>query len=160
MIIDDRQAALSAFAEAGFVKKYTNLVSEGMAYVDDYCYNLDGKEEMENGPAEILILNNTELFRQICSDKNISKEMTTALKKTNGIGAFMLFTFIENVPVGFNASELLKALKEERQGILFAPISENKFYELNARVKADTIFDKTMGYRFDGGGVAKIKIFE
>ena len=160
VIIDDRQAALSAFAEAGFVKKYTNLVSEGMAYVDDYCYNLDGKEEMENGPAEILILNNTELFRQICSDKNISKEMTTALKKTNGIGAFMLFTLIENVPVGFNASELLKALKEERQGILFAPISENKFYELNARVKADTIFDKTMGYRFDGGSVAKIKIFE
>ena len=66
--------------EAGFVKKYTNLVSEGKAYVDDYCYNLDGKEEMENGPAEILILNNTELFRQICSDKNISKEMTRALK--------------------------------------------------------------------------------
>ena len=160
VIIDDRQAALSAFAEAGFVKKYTNLVSEGMAYVDDYCYNLDEKEEMENGPAEILILNNTELFRQICSDKNISKEMTTALKKTDGIGAFMLFTLIENVPVGFNASELLKALKEERQGILFAPISENKFYELNARVKADTIFDKTMGYRFDGGSVAKIKIFE
>ena len=78
-----------------------------------YCYNLDGKEEMENGPAEILILNNTELFRQICSDKNISKEMTTALKKTDGIGAFMLFTLIENVPVGFNASELLKNKKAD-----------------------------------------------
>ena len=44
VIIDDRRAALSAFAEAGFVKNI-NLVSEGMAYVDDYCYNLDGRRK-------------------------------------------------------------------------------------------------------------------
>lgn len=160
VIIDDRQAALSAFAKAGFVKEYTNLVAEGMTYIDDYCYNLNEREKMEDAPTEILILNNTELYRQICADKNISKEMTTALKKADGTGSFVLFTLIENAPVGFNASDLLKALKEVRQGILFAPISENKFYEVSGRVKADTIFDKTMGYRFDSGSIAKIKIFE
>ena len=67
---------------------------------------------------------------------------------------------VENLPVGFNSSDVLKVLKDERNGLLFAPITDNKFYDISGRVKADANFDKSMAYRFAEGTYTKIKLFE
>ena len=99
-------------------------------------------------------------MRQLLADKSMSKEISNAIKRSNDNKAFILFAQIENTPVGFNSSEILKTIKDERQGILFAPISDNKLYEISGRVRADTMFDKSMGYRFDNGSYYKIKIYE
>ena len=86
--------------------------------------------------------------------------MSSAIKRSNDIKAFILFAQTDNAPVGFNSSDIMKTIRDERQGILFAPISDNKLYEISGRVKADTIFDKSMGYRFDNGSYYKIKIYD
>lgn len=161
IIIDDKQKSLGASRSFGFVKAYTNDISEAMAYISDYYELLAEHEDADSDlAAAILVINNAELLKQIYSDKNMSKELSSALKRANDINAFIMITAIENASVGFNSSEVLKTLKEERRGILFAPLSENKFYEISGRVKADSVFDKTMGYHFDGGSCYKIKIFE
>ena len=67
---------------------------------------------------------------------------------------------MENQSVGFNSSEALKTIKDMNSAILFAPINENKMFEMSGRVKKDTIFDTSMGYHFAGSSVRKIKIFE
>lgn len=163
MIIDDKQKSLGELSSLGFVKAYTSDVAEGMTYISDFYDQLEELEEADHAELSstiMLIINHAEVMKQICSDKNMSREVSNAIKRANEHNAFMLFLQIENAPVGFNSSEVLKTLKEERQGIVFAPISENKFYEVSGRVKMDTMFDKSMGYHFDHGSYFKIKIFE
>jgi len=163
IVIDDKQKNLGDLSTFGFIKEYTNDASEGLAYISDYYEMLIEREDVDLAMEQttiVLVLNNADVLKQICSDKNMSKELSSALKRANDINAFILLSQIENAPVGFNSSEVLKTLKEERQGILFAPVSENKFYEISGRVKADTMFDKTMGYHFSNGSYYKIKIFE
>lgn len=162
-IIDDKQKNLSEMDKYGFVKRYTNDVAEGMIYISDFYDDLEERED--EGPSEntstiVILLNNIELMRQLLADKSMSKEISNAIKRSNDNKAFILFAQIENTPVGFNSSEILKTIKDERQGILFAPISDNKLYEISGRVRADTMFDKSMGYRFDNGSYYKIKIYE
>lgn len=163
IVIDDKQKSLGDLSTFGFIRQYTNDVSEGLAYVSDYYELLMEREDADLAVEQstiVLILNNSDIWKQMCSDKNMSKELSSALKRANDINAFILLSQIENAPVGFNTSDVLKTLKEERQGIVFAPVSENKFYEISGRVKADTMFDKTMGYHFNNGSYYKIKIFE
>ena len=108
----------------------------------------------------LLVINHAEVWKQLLADKTMSREMSDAMMRSHEEKAFLLFAQVDNDPVGFHSSDVLKSLKEERQGILFAPIAENKLYEISGRVKADTVFDKTMGYRFDAGTYHKIRIFE
>ena len=163
IIIDDKQGSLSNEGKFGFVRIYTNDVAEAMAYLTDY-YDMvaerEDNQDIENTSVALLIINNQEVFKQICADKNMSKELTSVIKRTNGINAYVLLGQIENASVGFNSSEVLKVLKEERNGILFAPITDNKFFEVSGRVKPDANFDRTMAYRFADGSYTKIKLFE
>lgn len=162
VVIDDKQKSLQDFNSFGFITAYTNDVSEGLEYLSDYYSALADREELESildTPVMMLILNNNELFGQICADRELSKELTGALKKSGDLNAFMLLAQVENAPVSFNSSEALKIMKE-KPGILFAPINETKFYDISGRVKADTSFDKTMGYHFCNGSFYKIKIFD
>ncbi len=163
IILDDKQKSLEEISGFGFVRAYTNDVAEGMAFISDFYDSLAEREDADRAgdlTTVILVLNNAELWKQICADKNMSKELSGALKRADGINVFLLLTQVENVAVGFNSSEVLKTLKEERQGVLFAPVSDNKFYDMSGRVKSDTAFDKSMGYHFDNTGYFKIKIFE
>lgn len=162
-VIDDKQKNLSEMGKYGFIKRYTNVVAEAMVLISDFYDDLEEREDedpSDNTSTIVLILNNIELMKQLFADKNMSKEMSSAIKRSNDIKAFILFAQTDNAPVGFNSSDIMKTIRDERQGILFAPISDNKLYEISGRVKADTIFDKSMGYRFDNGSYYKIKIYD
>ena len=163
IIIDDKQKSLNMIGQMGFVKTYTNDVTEGLAYIADFYDAIREREESDNTrdtSTIVLVLNNIDVFRQICSDKNMSKELSSAIKQSNDTKSFILMGQVENVPVGFNSSDVLKTLKDERKGIVFAPISDNKFYEITGRIKQDTAFDRSMGYIFTNAGYTKLKIFE
>ncbi len=162
-VIDNKQKSLSESSTYGFVKAYTNDMAEGLVYISDFYDELKEREEAEyldEVSTVLLVINNAEVWKQLLSDKTMSREMSGAMKRSHDVKAFLLFAQVDNNPVGFNSSDVLKSLKEERQGILFAPVSENKLYEISGRVKADPVFDKTMGYRFEAGTYHKIKIFE
>lgn len=163
VIIDDKQRSLESLNNYGFVKEYTSDVSEGMAYVSDYQDEVSSREDdeyLDECETTILLINNMEVMRQISSDRTMAKELADTIKKAGDLNAFLIFSQVENATVGFNSSEVLKVLKEQRQGILFTPITDNKFYDMSGRVRSDSAFDVTMGYRFDNGVYYKIKIFE
>jgi hypothetical protein len=150
----------------GFVKRYTNDVTEAVSLVNDYCEEVTKRQkeadalEPDEQPYLILLLNNAEVFKRICNDKADSKMFTDLIKSASEAGAFVLLTTVENQPVSFNSSEVLKTIKEERKAILFAPIAESKMFEISGRKSMETSFDQSMGYRFEGGVYTKIKIFE
>ena len=90
----------------------------------------------------------------------MSKELSNVLKKLAELNAFVLIAQIENQAIGFNASEVLKTLKEERKAVLFAAIHENKMFELAGRVKPDTSFEKSNAYYLSEGRYDKVRVFE
>ena len=160
-VVDDKFKKLQECREYGFVREYTADAAEGMSLIEDFCDDVSRRVDEEHSASYImLVLNSAEAFKRVCMDKTMSKHLTEALKGAGDAGAFLVFAAVENQPVGFNSAEILKAIKEERQAILFAQLTESKLFDISGRVKPDASFDSTMGYRFNGSTYSKIKIFD
>lgn len=161
-VVDDKSKKLKECKEYGFVREYTSDTADGLALVSDFCDDvirqLDDEEKEDS--TMFLVINSTDVFKKVCSDKNESKRLAEVLKNAVDAGVFVLLATVENNPVGFNSSEVLKVLKDERQAILFAQLSDCKMFDISGRVKPDTSFDNTMGYHFNGSTYSKIKIFD
>lgn len=161
-VVDDKSKKLKECKDYGFVREYASDAAEGLALVTDFCddamHQLD--EEERDGSTLLLVINSTDVFKKVCADKNESKRLAEVLKNAADAGVFVLLATVDNQPVGFNSSEVLKVLKDERQAILFAQLSDCKMFDISGRVKPDTSFDNTMGYRFNGSTYSKIKIFD
>lgn len=161
-VVDDKSKKLKECKEYGFVREYASDAADGLALVTDFCDDamrqLDDEEK--DGSTLLLVINSTDVFKKVCADKNESKRLAEVLKNAADAGVFVLLATVENQPVGFNSSEVLKVLKDECQAILFAQLSDCKMFDISGRVKPDTSFDNTMGYRFNGNTYSKIKIFD
>ena len=161
-VVDDKSKKLKECKEYGFVREYASDAADGLALVTDFCDDamrqLDDEEQ--DGSTLLLVINSADVFKKVCADKNESKRLAEVLKNAADAGVFVLLATVENQPVGFNSSEVLKVLKDERQAILFAQLSDCKMFDISGRVKQDTTFDNTMGYRFNGSTYSKIKIFD
>lgn len=161
-VVDDKSKKLKECKEYGFVREYASDAADGLALVTDFCDDamrqLDDEEQ--DGFTLLLVINSADVFKKVCADKNESKRLAEVLKNAADAGVFVLLATVENQPVGFNSSEVLKVLKDERQAILFAQLSDCKMFDISGRVKSDTSFDNTMGYRFNGSTYSKIKIFD
>lgn len=166
IVIDDKAKSLKECSTYGYVQSYTNDISEAMVLINEYCEDISRRQdeedefEQDNRSYLILVLNNAEVFKRICNDRNESKAFADLIRGASAASAFILLTTVENQAVGFNSSDVLKALKDERKAILFAPLSESKMFDVSLRKRAEDSFDKSMGYRFEGGTYTKIKIFE
>ena len=161
-VVDDKSKKIKECKDYGFVREYVSDAAEGLALVTDFCDDamrlLDDEER--DGSTLILVINSVDVFKKVCADKNESKRLAEVLKNAAEAGVFVLLATVDNQSVGFNSSEVLKTLKDERQAILFAQLSDCKMFDISGRVKPDTSFDNTMGYRFNGSTYSKIKIFD
>ena len=160
VIVDEKTKPLKPFDSFGVVQKYSSDISECMSLIEDFCDDvLDrANDDILPDSYKMLVINNSEAFRRVCADRNISKNLSSAIKSASELGAFILISPVENQIVSFNASEVLKTLKDERKALLFAPLAESKMFEV--RSKGETSFDNTMGYLFNGNSYSKIKIFD
>ena len=162
IVVDDKNRRLIEAAKMGFVKTYSSDTAEGLQNIEEFCdviERLHENDETADG-INLLVINSQDVMRRILADKRQSKMLADTIKNASEVGSFILLATVENQAVGFNSSEALKTIKEERQAILFAPISENKMFEVSGRVKSDSAFDSSMAYRFDGSTYSKIKLFE
>ena len=161
-VVDDKSKKLKECKDYGFVREYASDAADGLALVTDFCDDamrqLDDEEK--DGSTLLLVINSADVFKKVCSDKNESKRLAEVLKNAADAGVFVLLATVDNQPVGFNSSEVLKVIKDERQAILFSQLSDCKMFDISGRVKPDTSFDNTMGYRFNGSTYSKIKIFD
>lgn len=161
-VIDDhKNAVLQAYDRAGFVTAYTTDVLEGMDVVMTFCNMLEQRSADANRSSRMmLVLNSPELLKKIYVDKSLCKMLAESMKTAAEAGAFILLSGVENQPVSFSANDLLKTVKEERQAILFAQLTDNKIFDVSGRIKPDPSYDATIGYRFEGSRISKIKIYD
>lgn len=163
VVIDDRSKQLSALESYAFVQMYTSDSEEALMIVSSFCDAVMQRSRDENTAGrskKMLIINSADVMKKINADKTNAKELSEAIKTASEADCFLLLANVENQNVGFNSSEVLKTIKESRQAVLFEQLVDNKIFEVGGRVKADTNFDATMGYLFEGNSYSKIKIFE
>ena len=166
VVLDDRKCALAAARDYGFVEKYTSDAAEGLEILSDFVQSAQEKCGGEEDPEEemqelgLLILNHEQVLRRAFADKTLSRDLAAGIRAAGGRPVFYLFGSIDNQAATFGSSEILRVLKEERRGILFAPLADNRFYDVSGRVKQETDFDAAMGYCFCGTGCTKLRLFE
>ena len=160
MIIDDKVQSLIQCTKFGYISEYTSETEEGYGILQDIYENKIQDNDLKDKHMTLIILNNSELMNRICSDRDESNKLLTFMKNAINENVMFIFSAIENQNVSFNASVLLKTLKETRKGILFSPLIENKFYDVSGRIKTENSFGRYVGYRFNGTTCSKIKIFE
>ena len=160
VVIDSKQKKLKSYENCGFIKTYTSDAFDGMDMCIDFLEMYSGEEKDESGKDTypVLILNNNEVFRKMCDDKHAGKLLTDAIRNKSS-RAFVVLGTLENQSIGFGASDVMKAIKECQQGVLFAPIAESKLYDTSARFKKESVFDASMAYRIDGNTYSRIKLF-
>ena len=161
-VIDDKNKKLEECDTYGFVKEYTTNTIDGISVIDDVCDEIAERLESDESHDSymMLVINSLDVFKKVCADRNGSKQLAQTIKNAQEAGAFILFANVENQAVGFNSSDVYKAIKEERSAILFAQLTECKLFDVNSRIKADTSFTSSMGYRFNGNMYSKVKIFD
>lgn len=164
VIIDDKNKRLKEYGEIGFVSDYSADSAESLLLVNDFCTKVVTDSESDTSEAEgtinLIVINSIDVLRRIFADMRDNKALVEAIRVAKGTNCFFLLSAIENQAIGFNSSDVLKFVKEERQAIFFGQLPDNKLFEVSGRPKNDTSFDTTMGYRFDGNATYKIKIFE
>ncbi len=161
-IADDRSRKLSPFLSRSFVRRYASDSKSGISLIGEFCeaalrgFDGEGKDET----CQMLIIAGTEVFRKVCADKLLGGHLARVLKNASGTPCFVLLAAVENQPVNYSSCDVLKIVKEERQGIVFADLADCRLFEVPGRVKRDVTFDSTMGYRFRGSTYFRIKIFD
>ncbi len=101
-----------------FEHRYEILVAEGI-------------ESLEELPLYLFIVNNRDAIDYISSAKNILDIYNKLTKKYKSLGICFIYTDIEDTPVAFGASELMKRFKENRKTFITTEnLKEFKFCEV------------------------------
>ncbi len=161
IVIDDKAGSLKDVCGGGFISNYTTGAADGLSALTEFIEESENRVDApEDTSTLVLVMNNQDVLRQACADKDISKDFALAMKRSRENKSFMLVSQIENIAVGFNISDIYKSVKEEAKGILFAQMTDNKLYEINGRIRPDSTYDDTMGYFVSDGEYTRIRIFD
>ena len=161
-VVDEKSRKLDDCEDYGFVQKYVSDASEAMNTISEFCEVIESRisDEKEYEFSKVLIINNLDAFRRVMSDRTLSKQFTEAMKNAEEVNAFIILACVENQVISFNSSEVLKYVKETRKAIFFGQLPDIKLYDMPSRLKNDASYDFTIGYRINGSGYSKIKLFE
>lgn len=161
VVIDDKQKPLAKCENYGFVKTYSSDTLDSISLICDFSKMVADKfgTEREDGTIDMLIINSNDVMRKLNADKKEAKVLADAIKNAADAGAFILINNVENQAIGFNSSEILKAIRDERKAIMLTKLEDVKIFEVSIRARTEGIFDDSVGYYFSGNNCIKIKIF-
>ncbi|MDO5812375.1 MAG: type VII secretion protein EssC [Bacillota bacterium] len=122
----------------------------------------EGIQAVYKEPPIVLVIENNEVITNISKNNNLFEMMKDILEKYQEMGAMVLFTNISNAQIPYNASGLMKMIKEDRNYLIFDDISNIKLVDIP--VSLSKKYAKQLGkddaYYMENGVLRKIKIFE
>lgn len=138
-VVDNVEKKLKFMDNYGFVEKYSSLPGDLELFIETVYEELEVRSEsvsefgidiVANYPLILIINNNRDAFNNLASNKNVMDKYKKIVGKFKNLGVCIIFNDIENIQVGFTASELFKSLKDNKFGFIFDEIDSNKFFDL------------------------------
>lgn len=167
-IIDGIDRKLENYKGSSYVDTYSIIHEDVKVIIDkthselSQRYNLliesGGKCDM-NFPVLIMIINNIDAINLISSDRDTLLKYKEIVDRFKSLGVFILFSQIPNAPISYNASEVIKGIKDSKHFIIFEDINQIKVSEINMLTIKEFKKPIELGdaYYFKGTNVKKIK---
>lgn len=142
-IVDDYQKRLSSLKASGLVEKYTVDFNDFDLILEEINSELQERAEllMESGmeaiqekPLLLGVIKNNGIYGANGINKDSLELLKDILKNYRQLKVCFIFSDVENAPVAYGASELLKMIKDNKNIFVFEDLSNLKFLELPTMV--------------------------
>ena len=143
-VFDDTKMSLGFCQEYGFVDKYELDETEIGAVLDALLAVIENRREqilankgkepaevLETEPLHLLIIENRSIIEYITKDATLLRAFKNILEHGTEYKICTIFSNVENVAVGFNASEIYKMIKNNKKIFMFAEASEFKLVDIS-----------------------------
>lgn len=117
------------------------------------------EEELSKQPLLLLVLQNKDAVTAISSDRVVLEAFKRIQTKYSALRVCVLFTNLDNAPIGFSSPEAVKVLKDTKNLIIFENISEQKVHDVPLAQMREFAKPLEAGeaYRVEGSQLMKIK---
>lgn len=138
-ICDDPERPLRQAEDYGYVRQYTHSREEAVACLEEVAGQLKRRRErmesqaLQEEPLILVVLESRALLQSIGGDRTLAQLLLELVRGAQESRALILFSNLDNAAPAFNAPEVLKFLREQRQGMVFGPLAECRFYEVQPR---------------------------
>lgn len=168
-LVDGLARELAAWRDVPFVASYTADGSGAGVVLEQVSMRLEeryarvaeeGLTAIESEPYLVAILNSREALDFISDSKDLVASYQQMKKKYAAMRVLFVFAGVPNESVGFSAPALLKELKDEKRGLTFGAIAEQKFYDVNgiqARALKGDVEDGQAFY-VNGSDLSKVRL--
>ena len=164
-ILDDTHKALKRFENCGIVQRYSLDAGDILDWMEDIHQQLEERMDKDmtapgiDVPLIVLFIENREAIQILAKNTQGMKLYKDITGKLKDFGGCLVFTNIEDAPVGFGGPELLKILKEQRKLMYFDNLSALKFTDVSNQVLRAYKKELVSGdvYYINGGNVQKIR---
>ena len=170
-IIDNLQRSLKSRKGSVYVEQYTidysalgeiiAKIHEEMAGRYENLLN-EVKSPMESKPLYLVLINNRDAIEYLTSNKSVLEAYNQIIRKYKSMGVCFIYSDIEDAPVAYGASDILKRLKENKKGILTTPSPKDiKFCEIGSSfIRSLKALGQGDAYLLNGSDVQRIKVLE
>jgi S-DNA-T family DNA segregation ATPase FtsK/SpoIIIE len=170
-VFDNYERQLLEFQELGVVQKYTTDISEIENQLDiienelnerKELVNLNGMEALRDRPLIMCIIKNEGFFNGSIS-KQAVETFKRVMKMSKMLKVCFAFEDVENIQIGYSASDTLKFIKENKNIFFMDDLSNAKFMDISVMLARQ--YKKPIelgdGYWITDKGIQKVKtIFE
>lgn len=142
-IVDDYQKRLSSLKTSGIVEKYSLDFNDFDLILEEINSELQERAEllMESGmeaiqekPLLLGVIKNSGIYGANGISKESMDLLKDILKNYRQLKVCFIFSDVENAPVAYGASELLKMLRENKNIFVFDDLSNLKFLDVPTTV--------------------------
>ena len=138
-IVDSITRDLKKCEDEVFVNDYTvdySQISSVFESVSEkleerYCNVMEnGIDILENEPLIMMIINSIDAINYISETKEILAIYNAIMSKYKAMKVMIIFGNIEDAPIGYSSSDILKKIKECKNAMIFSNVSEHKVYDI------------------------------
>ena len=167
-IMDSIDKKLQKWKENPFVVNYSINPKDACSTVLEIIKTLESRyqmmieeqeDELNRQPLLLLVLQNKDAVAAISSDRVALEAFKRIHGKYSALRVCVLFTNLDNAPIGFSSPEAVKVLKDTKNLIIFENISEQKVHDVPLAQMREFAKPLEAGeaYRVEGSQLMKIK---
>lgn len=168
-IVDDIGRELAAFRQMDIVRGYTIHAADVCGFMERIWETASSRmarmtegrlEDLQKEPLILLIIQNQDAPAEISGNPDILKKYREAAGRYRKMKTGMIFSNIENTAVSFNAPEVLRQLRDDRNIWYFGGLRNLKLFDLPVSVRRQYRKSSRPGdcYHFEGADIEKLRM--
>lgn len=167
-IVDSIDRKLAEFRDMGIVQEYTIDAADAVTYIEEiytelsrrYQDSAGGKLDLAEEPLKLVVIGNRDAMDAVSKNAAVVKEYKELTGRLKSMKVCFIFMDVANAAIGYNAPEMLKAIKDSKNLFYFDDLQNLKLCDISAvtlrRFKKKIV--KGDGYWLAGNEIAKVKI--